>query len=341
MPPPLRFAIVGLDHWYSALPLAEELAAHPDAELLLIADMRIARARAIGERLGVPATDDLQAAVEQPAIDVVASFASSDRNPEICIRAAQAGKRILSVKPVARHVTDARRVVSAVETAGVAFVPAESRSRVSPLGRHLAALVEQRPRGRLVSAHFTVSGHPPASWPGAADSGWWTDPRRTAGGAWIDHAIYDVDRMRSLLGSEPIAVSARMANLVHRGLDVEDFGHAVFEFADGTVASMEHTWTAAAGAGRISATFAFEGGTTVIDSITETLATSASPGADPGWSIAPAPSDVAPLESLLANLRGEEHTLGTVNDALANLLACESAYRASAEGSTIAILAGG
>ena len=341
MPRPLRFAIVGLDHWYTALPLAEELAAHPAAELVVVADPHLERAQEVSGRLGVAVTDDIDAAVERDDVDVVASFLSAERNPDVCIRAADAGKHIVSVKPLARRSTDAQRVVEAVDAAGIVFLPAECRPRTSPLGRHLTALAAGGALGRLVSARFSVSGHPPQAWPGATGSGWWTDPERTPGGAWIDHAIYDVDRMRHLLGADPIAVSAHMANLVHRELPVEDFGHAVLAFSDGTVASMEHTWTAAVGAGRIASTFAFEGGTVIVDSVGGTITASAPRGSDAGWTVAAAPSDAAELDSLLANLRGEDQTLGTVHDALANLIACESAYRAAASGDTVTIPTGG
>jgi len=34
----IKFAIIGLDHWYSAVPLARGLSRHPQTELPLIVD---------------------------------------------------------------------------------------------------------------------------------------------------------------------------------------------------------------------------------------------------------------------------------------------------------------
>lgn len=334
MPRTLRFALVGLDHWYSAIPLAEQLAAHPDTELLLIADRDGARAAELGARLGIPSTDDFDLALDDPRVDVIASFVSAEQNPGVCIRGAEAGKSIVSVKPIALTSADARLVAAAVDAAGVRLIPSESRPRSSPLGAHLQRVAREQSRGSLISAHFAVNGHPPTSWPGASDGGWWLDPLRTPGGAWIDHAIYDIDRVRWLLGEEPLTATGHMTRLVHRELALEDFGLAYFTFPSGAVASMEHTWSAAPGAGRIAATFTFEGGTVTVDSIDRRMRSSQPIGSDPAWDVALAPDDTPSLDSLLAELRAEAHTLGTAPDALANLLACEAAYRSSETGQT-------
>ena len=45
--------------------------------------------------------------------------------------------------------------------------------------------------------------------------------------------------LRWLAGSEVVQVEAKMANLVHRDLQVEDWGQATFTFANGIVATLE------------------------------------------------------------------------------------------------------
>ena len=63
--------------------------------------------------------------------------------------------------------------------------------------------------------------------------GWFADPRQTPGGAFIDEGIYWLDQLRWLAGSEVIQVEAKMANLVHRDIEVEDWGMATLTFANG------------------------------------------------------------------------------------------------------------
>ena len=56
---------------------------------------------------------------------------------------------------------------------------------------------------------------------------------RTPGGAFIDGGIDAIDELRWLAGSEVEQVEAKMANLVHGDIEVEDWGQATFTFANG------------------------------------------------------------------------------------------------------------
>ena len=90
----VRFGVVGLDHWYSAIPLAEAIAAKNDAVLVGIADRDITRAQEVAANTGNPlVTDDLHALIDDPSIDVIASFVSVDQNPDIVVAAARAGRK--------------------------------------------------------------------------------------------------------------------------------------------------------------------------------------------------------------------------------------------------------
>ena len=66
------------------------------------------------------------------------------------------------------------------------------------------------------------------------------------GGAFIDEGIYWIDFFRWLTRSEAVRVDARMANLVHKDIGVEDWGLATFTFANGVVATLEAAWTISA-----------------------------------------------------------------------------------------------
>ena len=73
--------------------------------------------------------------------------------------------------------------------------------------------------------------------------GWFADPAQVPGGAFIDEGIYWVDVFRWLTGSEIVQVEAKMANLVHKDIAVEDWGLATFTFANGVIATLEAAWT--------------------------------------------------------------------------------------------------
>ncbi|MFC4245298.1 Gfo/Idh/MocA family protein [Gryllotalpicola reticulitermitis] len=338
MSTPITFGVIGLDHWYSAIPLAKAVAAHPDAVLAGIADTDIARAQEVAAQTGDPAvTDDLFKLIEDDSIDVIASFASVDQNPDIVVAAAEAGKHIVSIKPLALTLAEADRIRAAVHKAGVVFVPGESRSRGADQNRWLKDYVESGKLGRITSAQFSLSGSLPMSWPGGEhDGGWWVDPKRGPGGGWVDHSLYQIDRMRWLLGEEVAEVSGRVANLVHRDLAVEDYGHAIVVFDGGAIASIEDTWSGPAGGWRIATSIVGTSGSLHLDTSTGMIAVLETDGTHQGWVQLVSPSDhTVGLEEILTSVRGPEKAIATVDDAWENLAAAIAFYEAAASGTAV------
>ena len=78
------------------------------------------RAAAFRERWGVPeSTTDLQAAIEHPDTDVVVVALPNHLHEEVVTAVARAGKSVLCTKPLGRTAAEARRMLEAVEKAGV------------------------------------------------------------------------------------------------------------------------------------------------------------------------------------------------------------------------------
>lgn len=339
MPKRLRIALVGLDHWYSAIGLARSLAGHESIDFVGLADINEAHAREVAEEICVSTwTTDLMQFVNDPTVDVIASFVSVDKNPDIVIPAAQVGKHIISVKPLARTLEEATRIVDAVREAGVVFIPSESRSRQTEQNQYLKQLVDNGTLGTIVSGNFTLISSLPQGWPdGPADGGWWADPARVPGGGWIDHAIYQIDRLRWLLGERVVAVSGRTANLIHKNLGVEDYGHAIVEFESGAMVSIEDTWSGPAGSWRISSVLVGTEGALNIDTQSPQMSVFRH-GDNAGWQSEPTPPDNADLiQPLLDQITGQTSTsLGSVEDAWDNLAVSIAFYEAAASGGTVA-----
>ncbi|MEP6843824.1 MAG: Gfo/Idh/MocA family oxidoreductase [Pseudolysinimonas sp.] len=328
----LRFGIVGLDHWYSAIPLARSLASDERFELVSIAHSDVDRAQAVAADVGSPrVTNNVDELIDDVNIDVIASFVSVDQNPQVCIAAANAGKHIMSTKPLARTLAEADDVVSAVQNAGVVFIPGESRARESELSQLLAGWVQSGLLGTITSGSFTLSGSLPESWSGADDAGWWVDPAKTPGGGWVDHSIYQLDRMRWLLGEEVAGVSGRVGNHIHHDLEVEDYGHAIVTFSGGATFAMEDTWTAPAQGSRTSMSLVGTAGAVSLDSATGLISLSDRSGPLAGWVHAKAPSDgAAGIESMLAAVSDPSQAIATVVDGWNNLAACLAFYESAA-----------
>lgn len=116
----LRFAAIGLDHWYTAIDLAKTMMEDPRVELVGIADASEDRAREVAEQIGLTEyTSDLQKYINDDSIDAIGSFITVDRSPQIVIAAAEAGKHIVSIKPFANTLEEGTAIVDAVRKAGV------------------------------------------------------------------------------------------------------------------------------------------------------------------------------------------------------------------------------
>ncbi|HEX4214365.1 MAG TPA: Gfo/Idh/MocA family oxidoreductase [Candidatus Dormibacteraeota bacterium] len=179
MSEPIRIALVGLDHWYSAFPVADEAARHPEVELCGIAHDDRDRAGELARRVGVERVEqEPMALVEDPAVEAVISFIDCRRNPDVVIAAAERGKHVLSIKPVARTLEEATRVRDAVRKAGIHFLPAESRPRLSTYQRQLRAWFDEGRFGKLISAQASLWAGIPQQWHDDPTPGWFTDPER-------------------------------------------------------------------------------------------------------------------------------------------------------------------
>lgn len=336
----LRFAIVGLDHWYTSNELAAQLHDHPDTELVGIADAQDGRAAEVAGSIGLTEySTDLHKYLTDPNVDVICSFVSVDQNPQIVIAAAKAGKHILSVKPFAMTLEEGTAIVEAVREAGVIFVPAETRLRDSALHQHVKAMITAGDLGDVVSGHFTLTSSPPQNWPGAAfDGGWFADPAKAPGGAWIDHAIYKIDRLRWFLGEKVVRVSGRTANLVHKDMGVEDYGHAIVEFESGAIFAIEDTWSAPAGSWRNTAEIVGTRAVISLDSVTSEMKTYGLEG-DCGWTSKPVPADgFDPIASLVTAFSGGDRgDLGDEVDAWENLAACLAFYESAKSGEVVEV----
>lgn len=333
----LGVAVLGLDHWYAAFDVAAAIARSEQVQLVAVSHDNEHQAREIAQKNGCDfATSDYRAALDRADVQIVACFYSTDRNVTIAREAAGLGKHIMSVKPMALDLAGADAIVEAVRAAGVQFFPMESLRRVSAEGQRLKAWIDQGRIGTPLRYTQTLNGSLPMAWPGSSDTGWWTDPARVPGGAWIDHAIYAIDLARWVLGAEVASVCGVADNRRYPDLKLEDYGLATFTLTNGAVASIEDTWTADRGYGFSRSEFIGTRGAILDDTAAwGKLALRGDFGFD-GWvAVERAPAGEAVVDHVAAVVRGEREPLATVADGRANLAACLAFYEAARNGTTV------
>jgi predicted dehydrogenase len=113
---PIRVGLIGAGPWARAV-TGPVFAAGPETTLSGVWSRTPANAAEVAADLGVEAFAEVDALLD--ASDAVAIAVTPDAQPALAVRAAGAGKPVLLEKPIAADVANARRIVDAVDRAGV------------------------------------------------------------------------------------------------------------------------------------------------------------------------------------------------------------------------------
>jgi len=170
--------------------------------------------------------------------DAVVICSENSKHAELIRLCAAAGAHVLCEKPLATSVADAELAIDAAAAAGVKLMTAFP-VRFSPAFQQLKGLVRAGALGDIVSVVGTNNGWMPT------DRSWFTDPELAGGGALVDHVVHCADLLDDLLGVPARRVHA-VANQIlhaHRGVSVETGGLVTITYQDGTIATIDCSWS--------------------------------------------------------------------------------------------------
>jgi predicted dehydrogenase len=236
-----RVAVLGLGHWYSAYGVARALREYPKARLVAAAWHHQAQLDEFTSTFGIKGYRAYSDLLAHEDVDIAFIAAPVSEIKDLTLLAAGAGKHMVLGKPMAMTLEQADAMVEAVEKAGVSCLPFQGLMRLADAD--LKARVDRGDIGDLILMHQTCRWSIAEDWYNSGRPGWFVDPRHVPGGAFIDEGIYGIDFLSWVAGSDIVEVDARMANLVHKDIDVEDWGLATFTFANGVIATLEGAWT--------------------------------------------------------------------------------------------------
>jgi myo-inositol 2-dehydrogenase/D-chiro-inositol 1-dehydrogenase len=217
---------------------AEALRACSQADIRAVASPTAANSRAFAQKHGIGKHfTDYRQLLELADIDMVVVGVPNDLHCQVALDAAAAGKHVVMEKPLCLNLAEADRMIAACKRAQVKLMYAEELC-FAPKYVRLKALLDEGALGRptLIKQSEKHSG------PHAAH--FW-DVARSGGGVTMDMGCHAIEFFRWMLGRPPVrSVYAHMSTLVHgdktRG---DDNALLILEFADGTVALAEESWT--------------------------------------------------------------------------------------------------
>jgi len=195
------------------------------------------RGKAFQDRWGIPeSTTDMEAAIRHPETDVVVVALPNNLHEEAVKAVAAAGKAVLCTKPLGRNAGEAKRMLEAVEKAGV-FAGYLEDLCYTPKTLKAIKSVEDGALGDVTWVRSRET-HP------GPHSAWFWDGRLTGGGAIIDLGCHCIEIIRNFVGkgNRPVAVMCTTDTLVHP-IDDEDNAIALIRFESGAIGQFEVSWT--------------------------------------------------------------------------------------------------
>jgi UDP-N-acetyl-2-amino-2-deoxyglucuronate dehydrogenase len=201
--------------------------------LVAVSDTVEERARTTGEEQNVPWFTNYADMLKKAESDVVTIATPSGLHAAQGIAAAQAGKHVITEKPMAITLEQADALVAATDNAGVKLFVVK-QNRLNPSVQLLKRAVDKGRFGRIYLANTTVRWHRPQDYYDAAP---WRGTWEFDGGAFMNQASHYVDLLQWLMG--PVeSVIAKTATQARR-IEAEDSGVAVMKFRNGALGVIE------------------------------------------------------------------------------------------------------
>ena len=211
----------------------------PQVEVVKLADINLEAAHALADPLGIPVCRDYHELIDDPGIDAIFIFSSTDTHAQMCIEAAAAGKHIFCEKPIAHSLTQIDRALAAVERAGVKLQIGFNRRFDANFARVRHAVASgEIGTPRLMHIVSRDPAPPPISYV------------RVSGGMFMDMTIHDFDMARFLIGDEVEEVYTAGAVMVDPQIGAAgdlDTALIVLRFKNGVIGTIDNSRQAAYG----------------------------------------------------------------------------------------------
>jgi predicted dehydrogenase len=181
-------------------------------------------------------TTNMEAAINRPEVDIVCISLPNNLHEEAVMLCCKHKKAVMTTKPLGRNAEEAKRMLEAVEKAGIfngyledlvytpKFIKAHASVREGALGRILWAKSRET--------------HP------GPHSDWFWDIEQAGGGCILDLGCHCVEITRSYIGKDikPIEVMC-WADTQVKPIDAEDHAIGLVKYENGAIGQFEVSWT--------------------------------------------------------------------------------------------------
>lgn len=211
---------------------------HPDAELVAIADIELAKAASVADKFKIPSFyRDPERLLARDDIDAVHVNTPTNSHMALTLAALSAGKHVLVEKPIARKASEAYRMVAAAKDADRQLMVAMNL-RFRPDAMILKKFIEAGEIGRVDTVR--------ARWLKKKDrwsrSPWLSNTRISGGGVLMDLGIQMLDVCWWILGNPKFERVTAQAIRDRLGFRVEDTMVSFYTLKGDTTLYLNVTW---------------------------------------------------------------------------------------------------
>lgn len=230
----LRFALVGCGR--IAQNHFDALALHADrAEMVDVCDIDPQALEAAQKRTGANPHHTLDGLLGATTADIVVLSTPSGLHARQTIGAAQAGRSVMTEKPMATRWRDGVSMVDTCDRSGVRLFVVK-QNRHNPTLQMLKRAIDKRRFGRIAMVTINVFWSRPQEY---YDSAKWRGTWEFDGGAFMNQASHYVDLLEWLIG--PVESVQCYAATLGRNIEVEDTGVLSVRWRSGALGSVNVT----------------------------------------------------------------------------------------------------
>ncbi len=203
--------------------------------LTAVCDRDEAAAESVAKAHQAVAYTSLEKMLEEAEIDLVVLCTPSGLHPRQTIQIAEAGKHVLTEKPMATRWQDGLDMVKACDKAEVRLFVVK-QNRLNPPIQALKRAIEEDRFGQIYLGNVNVFWTRPQDY---YDQGGWRGSWEWDGGAFMNQASHYVDLIQWLLG--PVESVQAMMGTLGRKIEAEDTGVLNIRWRQGTMGSINVT----------------------------------------------------------------------------------------------------
>ncbi len=186
------------------------------------------RAAQIAEKFAIKTFSSLREMLEEKAVNVVCVATPNHLHGDIVLRAAQAGKHVLTEKPPAMSLKETDTMIDVCRKANVKF-GCFVQCRVREAIQVMKSAVDSGRFGKLLHADAYMKWYRPQEY---YTSDGWRGQKQSGSGVTVAQGFHYIDLLQYLVGPAR-TVDARMTNIGHPGINLEDDVMAHLQYACG------------------------------------------------------------------------------------------------------------